>query len=66
MTLNVNDLPKELANQIKKENGVSTRNQNLTKDEVRGFAISMLNQVKGLSKSDIGRVLSLARKMLEV
>ena len=66
MTLNVNELPKDLANQIKKENGVPTRKHNLTKDEVRGLAIAMLNQAKGFSKSDIGRVLSLARKMLEV
>ena len=64
--LNVDSLPKEVRDLIKKENGIPTRKHNLTKDDVRGFAISVLNQVRNLSKSDINRVLNFALKVLEV
>ena len=64
--LNINDLPREVRDLIKKENGIPTRKHNLTKDDVRGFAISVLNQVRNLSKSDINRVLNFALKVLEV
>ena len=64
--LNINDLPREVRDLIKKENGIPTRKHNLTKDDVRGFAISVLNQVRNLSKSDITRVLNFALKVLEV
>ena len=64
--LNINDLPREVRDLIKKENGIPTRKHNLTKDDVRGYAISVLNQVRNLSKSDITRVLNFALKVLEV
>ena len=64
--LNVDSLPKEVRDLIKKENGIPTRKHNLTKDDVRGYAISVLNQVRNLSKSDINRVLNFALKVLEV
>ncbi len=63
--LTINDLPKALAREILKQNGEPTRKHNLTKDEVRGFAVSVLNQVKGLKKSDVKRVLAYSRKMLD-
>ena len=64
--LNIDSLPKEVRDLIKKDNGIPTRKHNLTKDDVRGFAISVLNQVRNLSKSDITRVLNFALKVLEV
>ena len=66
MKLNVNDLPKELADIVKKENGVSTRKIKVTKNEMQDYGASILNQVKGLSKSDKIRAINMALKMLEV
>ena len=63
--LNIDDLPKEVRDLIKKENGIPTRKHNLTKDDVRGYAIKMLGQVYNLSKSDIERVLAQANKMVK-
>ena len=63
--LNIEDLPRELRVLIKKENGIPTKKHNLTKDDVRGYAIKMLNQVYNLSKSDIERVLAQANKMIK-
>ena len=64
--LDINDLPKGLQDQIKKDNGLPTRKVKVTKDEIRSYSVSALNQVKGLSKSDIVRVLNHSLKMLEV
>lgn len=64
--LSINDLPKAIADEIKKANNMPTRKVKVTKDEIRSYSISALNQVKGLSKSDIIRVLNYALKMLEV
>ena len=64
--LDINDLPKALQDQIKKDNNMPTRKVKVTKDEIRSYSISALNQVKGLSKSDIIRVLNHSLKMLEV
>ena len=64
--LNIDDLPKDLRDQIKKDNNMPTRKVKVTKDEIRCYSVSALNQVKGLSKSDIVRVLNHALKMLEV
>ena len=58
-------MPREVQDLIKKENGIPTRKHNLTKDDVRGYAIKMLNQVCNLSKSDIERVLAQANKMVK-
>ena len=63
--IKITDLSKELQDEIKKENGIPTRKHNLTKDEVRGYAIKMLGQVYNLSKSDIERVLAQANKMVK-
>ena len=63
--LNIEDLPKDLRDLIKRENDIPIRKHNLTKDDVRGFAIKMLNQVCNLSKSDIERVLAQANKMIK-
>ena len=60
------DLPKHVQVQLKKDNKLSTRSQNLKKADIRDYAISVLNQVKGLSKSEIKRVLVLAEKMTKV
>jgi len=64
--LDINDLPKALQDQIKKDNNMPIRKVKVTKDEIRCYSVSALNQVKGLSKSDIVRVLNHALKMLEV
>ncbi|QDP59685.1 MAG: hypothetical protein Unbinned2990contig1001_5 [Prokaryotic dsDNA virus sp.] len=64
--MNINDLPIDLQKQLKKENGISSRNQNLSKDDIRSYAIASLNQLKGIKKSEMIRVLNLAKKMLEV
>ena len=65
-TMNINDLPIDLQKQLKKENGISSRNQNLSKDDIRSYAIASLNQLEGIKKSEMIRVLNLAKKMLEV
>ena len=64
--LNVDQLPKELSNQIKKENGVPTRKVKTTKNEIQDYATSVLGQLRGLSKSDKIRSINMALKMMEV
>ena len=63
--IDIEELPMEVRGLIKKEHGIPTRKHNLTKDEVRGYAIKMLGQVYNLSKSDIERVLAQANKMVK-
>ena len=63
--IDLEDLPKEVRDRIVKEHGISTRKHNLTKDDVRGYAIKMLGQVYNLCKSDIERVLAQANKMVK-
>ena len=63
--LKMSDLPREVQDVIKKENGIPIRKHNLTKDDVRGYAISVLSQVKNLNKSDMERVLVQANKMIK-
>ena len=64
--LDVNQLPKELQNKIKKDNGVPTRKVKVTKNEIQDYSFSLLNQLKGLSKSDKVRSINMALRMLEV
>ena len=66
MNINVNELPADLANLIKKENGIPSRKIKVTKNEMQDYGASILNQVKGLSKSDKIRAINMALKMLEV
>jgi hypothetical protein len=42
----ISELPVELQNQIKKENGVSTRNYTMSKDDVRSHSIAVLGVIK--------------------
>ena len=64
--IKITDLSKELQDEIKKEHGISTRKHNLTKDDVRGYAISVLGQIKNLINSDMVRVLKFALNWMEV
>ena len=66
MKLNVNDLPRDIGDQIKKENGVSTRNYKMNKNQMKSHCFAVLNQLRGLNKSEINRVLEHAKKMNEV
>ena len=57
MPIDVNDLPKDLGNKIKKENGVSTKTQKMTKNQVRTSAIKVIGQISELDKYQAKRVL---------
>ena len=64
--IDLEDLPKEVRDRIVKEHGIPTRKHNLAKDDVRGYAISVLSQIKSLNKSDMIRVLKFALNWMEV
>ena len=64
--LMVDELPKDLADRIKKENGVAIRKVRVSKNEIQDYATSTLSQLKGLDKSDKVRAIHMALKMLEV
>ena len=66
MPIDVNDLPKDLGNKIKKENGVSTKTQKMTKNQVRTSAIKVIAQISELDKYQAKRVLQHAIKMMNV
>jgi hypothetical protein len=62
----ISELPVELQNQIKKENGVSTRNYTMSKDDVRSHSIAVLGVIKMLTKQQRKRVLNHALKVNDV
>ena len=62
----VDELPKELQDKIKKDNGFSVRKKSVNKNAVRGYAIAALYQIKHLSKNDRIRVLNHAIQMNQV
>lgn len=62
----ISELPVELQNQIKKENGVSTRNYTMSKDDVRSYSIAVLGVIKSLTKKQRIRVLNHALKVNDV
>ena len=64
--LNIEDLPLDLQKKVKKENGVSTRKQSLSKNQVRTLAISVLNVIKDLTPAQRTRVLLQAAKVNRV
>ena len=66
MPIDVNDLPKELVNQIKRENGVSTKTTKMSKNQVRSSAIKVISQISDLDKYQAKRVLKHAMKMMNV
>ena len=45
----ISELPLELQNQIKRDNGVSTRNYTMSKDDVRSYSIAVLGAIKSLT-----------------
>ena len=64
--LTINDLPKEVRDKIKKENGISTKKYPLTKNDIRCYSISVLNVIKGLTKNQRQRVLKHSLKVNEI
>ena len=64
--INIEDLPKDLQKKVKIENGISTRNYPLTKDDVRSHALAVLNAIRSLTKDQRTRVLNHALKVNRV
>lgn len=66
--ININDLPKDLQKRIKLENDIptGTRVQNLTINDIRGFAIGVLAVIKHLTPAERDRVLSQAIKLNQI
>lgn len=64
--LTLNDLPKDLQKQVKKENGISTKHYALTKNDIRTYSISVLNIIRNLKPSERKRVLQQATKLNEI
>jgi len=62
----ISELPVELQNRIKKDNGVSIRNYTMSKDDVRTHAIAVLGVIRTLSKKQRIRVLNHALKVNDV
>ena len=62
----ISELPLELQNQIKRDNGVSTRNYTMSKDDVRSYSIAVLGTIKSLTKKQRIRVLNHALKVNDV
>ena len=62
----ISELPVELQNQIKKENGVSTSNYTISKDDFRSYSIAVLGVIKSLTKKQRIRVLNHALKVNDV
>ncbi len=66
MAINVNELPKEIGDIVKRDNGISTREASMTKNQVRSHAIKVLAAISNLDKSQAHRVLRHAIKMMSV
>ena len=62
----ISELSVELQNQIKKENGIPTRNYTMSKDDVRSYSIAVLGTIKSLTKKQRIRVLNHALKVNDV
>ena len=62
----ISELSVELQNQIKKENGIPTRNYTMSKDDVRSYSIAVLGAIKSLTKKQRIRVLNHALKVNDV
>ena len=64
--ITIDDLPAMLSKQLKKENNISTRNQALTKNDIRTYYISVMNILKNITPSERERVLNQALKLNKI
>ncbi len=64
--LTLDDLPADVVDKLKKDNGISTRKITITKEEIRTHSISVLNVIKNLTKRQRDRILKHALKQNKV
>ena len=64
--INVTELPNSLQKKVKKQNGISTKQYLVTKENIRTHSIAVLNVIKDLTQSQRTRVLKQATKMNKI